>query len=1858
MPVGLTPNDEPVFTLVCGHLSSRICLAPEPKRAFQDAPPTRAETQEPGNANVHTLRSSTTDAGMDSKAKDREEMVAGNAGANGQADDGTDEDQSQARVEQEQGVRGLGSVQRQTLHNQGSVLASDLSIIGFMDLHDLQSPPVLSRHWITLDRPQSQDAVASSDIKEGAPPSTDDSPTAAELKAVKVDDSLASTLFPTSQQQQQQQQQPSFFQQRHQQQHSGSNSFQQRQQHHQQQHQQFQPNFGGQQPGMMQKFVQPNLPPTSSMDQSSHSSPSFPHPNSENDSEVSTQDGTPQQHLYSTLYKALCQESMVAIVALQYPNRNCVRLRKWRHSQDEASNKGPRTAATSSSTTAPGLLSKRLSHSQGSSPNLSISSTQDLHASGGSGLLSSSFSLGASASSSLSFMSGAALKDDLGSAISMASLSSRTESDREWCGILMAAPHFLKSSFHSAPVRLDNGPGKWHAPWLPDLNHDRPVFPIRMDNQEARSLLVSALDISDKATKTGTLPTLMSNGMEHFGNIKGLLRDIKADLTVLLSKDDISVWDRDVGERIRQNFNNLKDVQKVYGYKNGLQCALRMFDSMISSDENRDITVSRKIWKFLRRLCGSGDLSDLKCNDFFGKDSGRRYQSESEESMSKGHTTKAESGRDSESPKRKKEKKDKKDKKAKKHKKEGKKSKHRHHRHDQEEGEDDEDEEEALGDNGDEEGEVGVEEEEEEDAELEGGSVSLRRKANVESIEERRLAQVAVDQEPESKRIREAATIQPPEAPSRLEFEAEDEEEQDLVMEQSSVAQTRRPPINSAAVSRPGSEPNYQPPPARPKAEEPEPPRLKSPGMAPQKRRRQLLDDTSDDSSSVEGTTAAAPSPAAVAPAPSKEKERKSTLQKAISTANTSASSKAATKLKRIKAEPVEEPQESPSPASGLKHEVTLATGSTRALSDQQQQQQHHLELQAQQPEQQERQQQLKGKAKQKQHAEDQLSLQEQQRPMPSPSMANQHQRTPSGTPQWLAANSAPSLITNIKVPARTKKIGVAHQQLQPPHQDIQQGLPPQPQQAQSLQEQMQPPMQPPMQHQQQQQQQRVSQQEQQVPHQTRMQEHQQEQRQEQFAAQQPVDYPGREASMDQSSARYALASHSQSQQSSSFYAEPLPPPEMHQRHSVDMSAGPDPRQPDSSRYPSRPHTPPQYQRHTSGSIPPSSLPHAQPDQFDQSYRERGSVEPTYAPVPTRQLKLSSAGAHHSGPLTDEGLNLQQRQQRDYEQRQEKKFMKQQMMQKRLEQGQRSQHEQNPHQLQGEHPDQMANQQRELQRGLQRDPNMQAQRQQEWTYPSETLARHGPPPQESRGPSHYAGQAMSAQDAQAYSGVGQYQQQDQPQQQYAPQRAHPVREHPEPTGPTRQGRSKPTSEVKYLEEEERRFGAPHQDLYLQQQQQRYEQQRQEQMRQQSTPGTQAPLPPQQQHLSHYSPASQAPTSSGRRSAQHSRSSSASGHQDLGMMMNPVQNPPSAPIDQSAARDRPMAVTGGGPPGAGYPYPPHSQPQPSSQSHSRSRGSSPSMIGYSTSHGPAPVAAPVSSGGLRQSTHSRSPSMAYEVGGPYGAPVDPSLAHVGPGHTGASFASQPPSRHHARHGMESVPSTISQQQQQPQSYGRYPQEMHPQEVHPGYGHASSRSQDMSSLVAQHQPPRSHNRSPSEAYSHPAQVPPPALHPSQQQQQQHYPSATRHGTSGHGHPGEPPRMAQSRSEQQWYQEQQEHPPRQGHHPQHYAPQAPGQQQQPPYQQGHYQQQGGQGYRPSHASEHAYPSPSQAGYPPESRHPPQPGPYAGHPSEYPPAHQAGPGQGALGHSDPSGGTGNGSGSSGGSGGGSRISLRSLLN
>ncbi|KAG0215264.1 hypothetical protein BGX28_000483 [Mortierella sp. GBA30] len=1467
MPVEKNEDDAGVFTLVCGHLSSRICLTPEPKRSRLDGTTPPAE-------NLESEDSSGSEIEDDSQ--DRENSVA-------DSEKETDMDLDQVQEIQKNGghaanttatasierstkrkrrIRGLGPVQRQTLYNQGSVLASDLSIIGFMKLKDIQSPPVLSRHWITLDRPQGQDAVADNTKEEAATAKMEDSSSSSsitvDLKAPKTDDTLAATLFPVAPHTSRQQQQASF-QSKHQQpnQHQPiNNQFQQRQQYHQQQYQQFQHSFGGQQSGMMMHmpFPPPSLPPTSSIDQIAGGSLAGPQQINEKDPDLLSKRKEIHQppHLYSTLFKSLNQEAMVAIVALQYPSRNCVRLRKWRHShQDEVHHKGqkstssvPSATATATSTTsspAPAsLLSKRISHSQGSSPNTSASSlTSDLNTAG-MGPVGSSLSFGQHASST-------ALKDDLGSALSVASLTTVTESDREWCGILMAAPHFLASTFHSAPVRLGGdqehsespssrsdafvlltlprNSGKGHAPWLPDLNRDRPVFPLQHETPEAARLLLRPLDKDDKTPKIGS-PELTLKGMEQFGNIRTLLKDIRTDMKSLFSDNDPGLWEQYLGEQIRYNLTSLKSIEKVCGFEDGFRCALRIFDSLLSP----------------------GDLSGLKCSDLLKKDSELSYPSDSEESLSKGLVTAFGSALESELPKRKKEKKDKKDKKdkkAKKHKKDGKRLKHRNHKHDESAAgatEENEDEEDGAVEDGEEEEEE-EEEIEEEDAELEGGSVPLRRPTKQEPVEH--PLKNTVEQELEPMRPREAAILPPPavavavlEGP--LESEAEDDE-QDLVMEQSSVKHTRRSPAHAYNGSRQGPESTFELPPGnRPKTEGSEVPRLKSPGMAPQKRRRELMDDISDDSSSAEGAAVVA---ANTVSAPG-DRERKMSLQGSSSntsggqgaTASLSASTKATKKSKRIKAEPVAEPVQlhisQPVEHTTLPDEHVMAD-STRIVAGQ--------HSQPEQQEQEQQPQQSKARAKQRPSIEEEQQLQQQPYEQPrlsSPAIVNQHQRTPSGTPQWLAANSTPSLITNLKVPSRTKKTGTLQQQHQPYSQQQQQ----QPLQIQSQQQQ-------PQQQQQQQQSPRIPQSQQQTQTQRIQQQqqqqfqeppaHAQEQRQERFMQQQQAPFPSTDVPVELTAVRYNAGMHPQSRLQPNYYAEPVAPPEMHQRHSLETLRGPDPRQ-DPTTYPSRTRTPPQYQRHAPGSVLPMSAPRSQPDHLDQPYGEHGPSESNYAPAPGHQPK---AGAMHSVPATEDTLDMQQRQQRDYEQRQERKFMKKQMMQKHLEQSQRAQQEHLSHPIQTEHPGHIAQQQRDPQREPQRESMHVQRQQQEWGYSAEPTPRHshGPPSHESRSAGNFTGQPLSAQELHGYSNGGQHQHQHQgqPQQspQYHQQRAQPMRDpmQSEPAGSpsltgmpsashARQGRPKVMAEILHVEGEERgvekRHNVQQQDLYLQQQQQR------------------------------------------------------------------------------------------------------------------------------------------------------------------------------------------------------------------------------------------------------------------------------------------------------------------------------------------------------------------------------------------------------------------------------------------------------
>ncbi|KAF9997839.1 hypothetical protein BGZ65_006592, partial [Modicella reniformis] len=454
----------------------------------------------------------------------------------------------------------LGSVQRQTLYNQGSVMASDLSIVGFIKLDAVQSPPILSRHWITIDHPQQHDAIANPGVKEEVMREREDEGASTESKALKTEDSLAATLFPDI-------------------------------------------------------HIPPAQPPyhdgtMAGTSQDLHNSPSTvaasqPSPKfvrgKKNEAESTSwgQNDLPRQHLYSTLHQAMDQESMVAIVALQYPDKTCTRLRKWRRAQDDAPLKAQK--APSTSTTAAGLP-KRL-YSQGSSPGLPIHNASDLHAQGGGvGALSSSSTLGSLTGSTLmnltstsSSLTGSGVpKEDVGSAITSASLSTLID-DRRWCGLLMVASHFLSCQFHSTPVHLSDthvtpkNATTTNAPWIPNMNYDKPYFytkPVR----ETQFIFLQAATMTRHNTLTEIREPsefLTCTGMEYFRAIKATLQDIRSDLQALKAKHDhpegSRIWDKQLENRIRRNVASLRSIEAIYGSKNGIKNAMKMLKLTLRS---------------------------------------------------------------------------------------------------------------------------------------------------------------------------------------------------------------------------------------------------------------------------------------------------------------------------------------------------------------------------------------------------------------------------------------------------------------------------------------------------------------------------------------------------------------------------------------------------------------------------------------------------------------------------------------------------------------------------------------------------------------------------------------------------------------------------------------------------------------------------------------------------------------------------------------------------------------------------------------------------------------------------------------------------------------------------------------------------------------------------------------------------------------------------------------------------------------------------------------------------------------------------------------------------------------------------
>ncbi|KAF9125446.1 hypothetical protein BGX30_000458 [Mortierella sp. GBA39] len=1682
----------------------------------------------------------------------------------------------------------LMSLQRQTLANQGAVLATDLSIIGFMSETEVQSPPVISRHWITLECPQEHDAVAIDRLVKVAPtlpplppppqvlslqvPPLQQPPAAptgpVDPRTFKTEDPLAAALFPETSHHPQPP--PPFLP-------PTANAFPPRPPFHPSPHQHFPPKFGGHPPGvphMPGLPGLPNMPPTSHTNAVIPGSPAVPQqqqhsgkfPDVKPDLGSRSQENGPQ--LFTILYQALEKESMVAIVALQYPDKQCVKSRRLRREKEKGQSfkRGSMAGAIAAAGAIGSPVPSLLSSDPASSPSLGITSSS---------------------------ITGLSAKDDTNLARATASQPAVSETDREWFGLLVVGKHYLANCLNTAPLYanatadleqndadrfvlliLPRNSSKPHAPWLPDFNRDAPYFQPKYTEVLSSPRTATKKQVVSEA---GLPESAVASGMENFGHIRKRLKSTKHHLSILFEvpNEDNAYTIECSRRQVIDHYNAVMAVSEAFGYTSGLDAMVKILTNSLRELEKVP-TVSDDILRSVRSLLGVSDV-----DRDYGTGAGTRTEDKPASPVKVEEvapTSTAPAGKQKKSGARK--------------------------RTivpavaptPSQESPDDDDEEGP-------------------DEDLGGGSVRVRDVVKEEGAMPSKASPSShKDESASGAQILKQTLIKPSPRPSprqspqpqprQRQGSAMDLTEQDTIMEQSRPVRASRP---TPAVKPEALELSIHKDIVIPEGQSES--QLLSPG-APHKRRRELHDEGCEYGSSIESEGTRAPFQAPVpTTAPTHPEELAQIPAK-----------KPIKKTKRVKAEPFDDGGSSKSPlvlsddgepnTGRLRPETP--TSVTRSVSPAQLPQEPVAQPAA-----------LKTRGRTKQaKAVEQQQQQEQKeqlqpdltpRALPPPTFVSQHQRTPSGTPQWLAVNSTPSLITNIKGPGRPKKLAATVAPA--PATSAPQPAPVPQAQPQQF------PQQPPQQAKQPQQQ---------------VQQHPEP------IAQHPQPMPAQQVppviKEEQRHPGYSANARARSQGAApGYYAgqAPMDHEMQHRRSAEEVVEVPNPRHVghDSSSmrmqhpsiaheqpgYPPRTHTPPTHERNVSATFPSGQAQHPRYDPRQEPLQQQQQ--------PVHQRHGSTSGMPPG--VADQGVEAQYRRVEDPRQRQHAEYQE---------------HQQRYVQKQPlEHPDSM--------RQAPQEPSLR-QRQQEWGYPVEPAPQYPPSSSAnpSRAPAHYGGQGIpqehpghghpthySTSGPPPHSSHMQHQHQQSQSQYYQGHEREHV-QHPEPVAPAPS--AKKTKKVKavpkHQEEDERTqqyqasYEHKQQQLYQQQQMQQQQAPQQVQHRQEQSRlyAQQAPqhIAPQQQGIQvQYSSPGPTPPLPGRRSGQHSRNSSGSGHPGM-MMMNPVSTPLPPAMDQAAAaREHSMRRNSPGPAGYEYHHP--------VQTHSRSRGSSPSLAGYNqSSHGPLPIQGPVVAGGgsSRQGTHSRN-SSGYDMAPARGQVQDPYMT-APPGRSSGSsshYAAPPPPQsapqHHGQQSHAEHPSSMKQQQQ---AYGRHSQ----QDLRATYGHASSRSQDLSSLAAQQ-----------EQHSRPHEVPDVyqqhGQHPSHQQQhvqQQQYQQAV-HRSSESQRTASSSRT--SERQQQWHQDEQ----------QHYAQPHPSQQQQ---QQG-YPSHGGHQYHPSQSAvpqgHLGYPSsggqqgmyqqqlpsdaryPSQGGPPPSSHHP--------DPNQGPPAP--------------------GSGSSGGSGGGgSRISLSSLLN
>ncbi|KAG0362675.1 hypothetical protein BGX24_005083, partial [Mortierella sp. AD032] len=299
-----------------------------------------------------------------------------------------------------------------------------------------------------------------------------------------------------------------------------------------------------------------------------------------------SQESTSQ--LFSTLYQALEKENMVAIVALQYPEKQCIKARRLRREKEQVFKRGPLggSGGHTGIIGSPGASFLSLDPTSSSlSPTLGFTSTKD---------------------------------DPILARAAASQSATAAESDREWIGILMSGSHYCANLIHTVPIYskltadleydterlvlliLPRNTTRPHAPWLPDFNRDTPYLLPRYNEVlgfprlHSNKYLITEADVPEAT---------VVRGMETFGNIRKRLKYTKQHLSILTeasTDDDTSVLSTNM-RQIAIQYNAISAVSETFGHKSGLDAITKMMTGSLGVLESNP-NISDDILRDIRGL--------------------------------------------------------------------------------------------------------------------------------------------------------------------------------------------------------------------------------------------------------------------------------------------------------------------------------------------------------------------------------------------------------------------------------------------------------------------------------------------------------------------------------------------------------------------------------------------------------------------------------------------------------------------------------------------------------------------------------------------------------------------------------------------------------------------------------------------------------------------------------------------------------------------------------------------------------------------------------------------------------------------------------------------------------------------------------------------------------------------------------------------------------------------------------------------------------------------------------------------------------------------------------------------------------